>query len=107
VDALATTMKAHFPTVHAMDLPLAYNTILFATKQPTTRENFVENLVALWQDQSVHDVLKSAMENTYLNFAADPIESVVFTDDKAAIEWMTNNLMLAFALEGGVETLEP
>lgn len=107
VNALASTMKVHFPTVHAMDLPLAFNTILFATKQPTTRENFTENLVALWEDPSMDDLLRYAMQNTYANFAEEPQASIIFTDDKAPIEWMTNNLMIAFALGGGVENLEP
>ncbi len=107
INALATTMKVHFPTVHAMDLPLAYNTILFATKQPTTQENFAENIMALWEDESVDDLLRYAMNNTYANFAEEPQASIVFTDDKAPIEWMTNNLMLAFALGGELGNLEP
>lgn len=107
VNALATTMRVHFPTIHAMDLPLAYNTILFATKQPTTQENFTENLVALWEDPAVDDLLRYAIQNTYANFAEVPQTSIVFTDDKAPIEWMTNNLMIAFALGGGVDSLEP
>jgi spermidine synthase len=106
IDALATTMNVTFPSIHAMDLPLAFNTIIFATKQPTTRENFSENIVALWEDDSVDDLLKYAMQNTYANFAEQPQTSIVFTDDRAPIEWMTNNLMLNFALGGGVETLE-
>lgn len=107
VNALATTMMVHFPSVHAMDLPLAYNTILFATKQPTTKENFTQNIVALWEDESVDDLLRYAMNNTYANFSEDPQTSIVFTDDRAPIEWMTNNLMLAFALGGDLGILEP
>ena len=106
IDALTTTMSVHFPSVHAMDLPLAFNTILFATKQPTRQEYFVNNLVNMWEDDSVDDLLKLAMQNTYSNFAEAPQPSIVFTDDKAPIEWMTNNLMLDFALTGGVSTLE-
>ena len=53
------------------------------------------------------DLLRYAMNNTYANFAEEPQTSIVFTDDKAPIEWMTNNLMLAFALGGELGNLEP
>jgi spermidine synthase len=106
VNALATTISVHFPSVHVMDLPSAFNTIIFATKQPTTQDNFTENLALLSEDPDTAMMLKNAMLNTRSNFAPAPQRSIVFTDDKAGIEWMTNNLMIQFALNEGMDTLE-
>jgi spermidine synthase len=106
VDALATTISVHFPSVHVMDLPSAFNTIIFATKQPTAQENFAENMALLWEDPDTAMMLKYAMLNTQSNFAPQPQTTIVFTDDKAGIEWMTNNLMIQFALNEGLGTLE-
>jgi spermidine synthase len=106
VNALATTLNTVFPSVHAMDLPNAFNTILFATVQPTTTENFTQNLAALWDQSEISDILKYAMHTTYANMQPPPQPSIVFTDDKAPIEWMTNNLMINFFLEEGLGTLE-
>jgi spermidine synthase len=36
IDGLATTMAQIFPSVHIMDIPGTLNTMIFATKQPTT-----------------------------------------------------------------------
>ena len=47
IDGLATTMGTIFPSIHIMDIPGTLNTMIFATKQPTVRENFSANLVAL------------------------------------------------------------
>ena len=106
IDGLATTMAQSFPSVHVMDIPGTLNTMIFATKQPTTRENFTSNLVALSTDPSVHPLLISAMASTYANLKDGYETTTVFTDDLAPIEWIVNDMVVSFVLQGGLEFLQ-
>ncbi len=106
INGLATTMGIVFPSVHVMDIPGTLNTMIFATKQPTTRENFTSNLVALSTDPSVHPLLISAMATTYVNLKDGYETTTVFTDDLAPIEWIVNNMVVSFVLQGGLKFLQ-
>ena len=106
INGLATTMATVFPSVHVMDIPGTLNTMIFATKQPTTRENFTSNLVALSTDPSVHPLLISAMATTYANLKDGYETTTVFTDDLAPIEWIVNNMVVSFVLQGGLKFLQ-
>ncbi|MBI5841272.1 MAG: fused MFS/spermidine synthase [Chloroflexi bacterium] len=106
VDGLATTMAAIFPSIHIMDIPGTLNTMIFATKQPTTRENFMANLAALAQDPSTHPLLLSTMTLTYANLQPGYETTMVFTDDRAPIEWIVNDMVVKFVLQGGLEFLQ-
>lgn len=106
INGLATTMATVFPSVHIMDIPGTLNTMIFATKQLTTRENFTSNLVALSTDPSVHPLLISAMATTYANLKDGYETTTVFTDDLAPIEWIVNNMVVSFVLQGGLKFLQ-
>jgi spermidine synthase len=106
IDGLATTMATIFPSIHIMDIPGTLNTMIFATKQPTTRDNFTSNLVALSKDPSVHPLLVSAMASTYANFKDGYTTTTVFTDDLAPIEWIVNDMVVSFVLQGGLDYLQ-
>lgn len=106
IDGLATTMASIFPTIHIMDIPGTLNTMIFATKQPTTRDAFAANLTRLATDQSVHPLLVNAMASTYANYKDGYTTTTVFTDDLAPIEWIVNNMVVSFVLQGGLEFLQ-
>ncbi len=106
IDGLATTMATHFPSIHIMDIPGTLNTMIFATKQPTTRDNFTVNLVTLASDPNTHPLLVTAMSSTYANFKDGYETTIVFTDDLAPIEWIVNDMVVSFVLQGGLEYLE-
>ncbi len=106
IDGLATTMSTQFASIHIMDIPGTLNTMIFATKQPTTRENFTANLVALATDPSTHPLLVSAMSSTFANFKDGYETTTVFTDDLAPIEWIVNDMVVSFVLQGGLEFLQ-
>ena len=44
VDALSNTLLQVYPSVHALDVPLSFNTILIATRLPTSSENLRANI---------------------------------------------------------------
>ncbi len=106
IDGLATTIGTIFPTIHIMDIPGSLNTMIFATKQPTLRENFSANLVALAADPATHPLLISAMSATFANLKDGYQTTTVFTDDLAPIEWIVNNMVVSFVLQGGLEFLQ-
>jgi spermidine synthase len=111
IDALTTTMLYVFPSVHAMDIPGSFNTILVATKQPTSAENLSQNLALLTADGVILDYAKNMLAQP-LQVAVNslvPIHTsdVIFTDDHAPVETMVDSLVLNFILTGGIEQLAP
>ncbi len=106
IDGLATTIGTVFPSVHIMDIPGTLNTMIFATKQPTARENFAANLVALAADPNVNPLLITAMSSTFANMKDGYETTTVFTDDLAPIEWIVNDMVVSFVLQGGLEFLQ-
>ncbi|MGE5251428.1 MAG: spermidine synthase [Bacteroidota bacterium] len=105
INGLATTMASVFPSVHIMDIPSTLNTMIFATRQPTTPENFAANLVALSGEASTPPLLLGAMQNTFANLKPGYQTTTVFTDDRAPIEWIVNDMVVRFVLGGEVSTL--
>lgn len=106
VDGLATTMSELFPTIHIMDIPNSLNSMIFATKQPTTPENFSANLVRLAGDANTNPLLITTMSSTFTNLQDGYTTTTVFTDDLAPIEWIVNNMVVSFVLDGGLEFLQ-
>lgn len=106
INGLATTMAQIFPSIHIMDIPATLNTMIFATMQPTTREAFSANMVRLAQDKTLDPVLVTTMASTFANLQPGYTSTTVFTDDLAPIEWIVNNMVVSFVLEGGLEFLK-
>jgi spermidine synthase len=106
VNALATTIRSVFPSIHAVDIPNSFNTMIFATRQPTTDENFLANYVNLMTLNSAHPLLLESMQLTASNLQPEPEITLVFTDDLSQIEWLTNGLVLNFLLSGGMEDIQ-
>ncbi len=47
IDGLATTIGTIFPSIYVMDIPGTFNSILYATRQTTSAETLLENLVSM------------------------------------------------------------
>lgn len=106
VDALATTIRTVFPTIYISDLSGSFNTLLFATKQETTLQNFLNNYLQLKEDPATPPLLLDVMASTYSGLQEIPKNTTVFTDDLAPVEEMTNSIIVNFILSGGVEELQ-
>lgn len=106
IEMLSATILTAFPTVHVMDLPDSFNSILFASVQPTTTQNLLDNFSALGSDPETPQVLLKAMSSTILNLQPTPTRGKVFTDDWAPIEWITNDMIFDFFTSGNAETLQ-
>ncbi len=106
IDGLATTIGSIFSSIYVMDIPNTFNSILYATLQPTAVEDLQANLVTLLADPGVDVLLTNSLAITWTTLQPPPQHSIVFTDDLSPIEWMTNNLILNFVLHGDMNTLK-
>ena len=66
-----------------------------ATVQPTEEENLVANLPHL----QVNDLLYAAGQRAIENLRPTQPSGIVFTDDRAPIELMTNMLIIEYILD--------
>lgn len=96
VDAMAATMLQVFPTVHAMDVPESLNTILVATRQPTTADNLRVNRLAL--SGNVHPMLPVALQTAEQTLVATEPNDIIFYDDHAPVEQIVDSMVLEYIL---------
>jgi spermidine synthase len=106
IDDLAATIGTVFPSVYVMDIPNTFNSIIYATKKPSTTENLTANLILLSSNPHTHPLLLQAGTATLTNLIPVSPGGVVFTDDLAPIEWITNDMVLRFMLGGGLKSLQ-
>ena len=106
IDGLATTIGTLFSSIYVMDIPNTFNSILYATLQPTSTKDLQANLVAFMLHLGVDPLLTDSMALTLGNLQPAPQHTLVFTDDLSPIEWLTNNLILNFVLHGDMSSLK-
>ena len=105
IEALTATLLSVFPSVHIMDVPNSFNSILYATVQPTDISNLSANRLRLLQTKA-NPLILLAVQTAVDNLQPTPSGGVVFTDDRAAIEWITNNMIIRFFLTGEEKMLQ-
>jgi len=106
INGLATTMGTIFPSIYTVDIPGSLNTMIFATKQKTTAEDFTINLLALSNDPNTNPLLIHTMQVTFSNLKSGYEKTTVYTDDHAPIEWIVNDMVIRFIIGGGTEYLK-
>jgi hypothetical protein len=89
-----------------MDIPYTFNSMVYATVQPTSLDNLVENYAELIMDPDTHPLLLAAIERIAANYQPLPEPTIVFTDDKAPVEWVVNKMVLTYVLSGDYEELK-
>jgi spermidine synthase len=105
IDALVGTLQTVFPSIYVLDVPGTFNSVIFATKQPTKAENLFQNYFDLINRGNLHPLLKESMEISALNLKPLPETTTVFTDDNAPVEWITNSMVLDYIFTGDMEVL--
>jgi spermidine synthase len=104
IEAFSGTMGAVFPSVHVVDVPNTFNTIVFATMMETGPENLVANELVLISKEA-HPLLVDILHRTIQNLQHTPDSNIIFTDDLAPVEQITNSIALRFIFGGSVESL--
>jgi len=106
IDGLVGTMNPIFPSIYVMDVPDTFNSVIYATVQPTSAINIYKNYAALLDNPDIHPVLVAALEQAISNLKELPQTETVFTDDRAPVEWLTNSMVLNYVLFSGIEELQ-
>jgi predicted membrane-bound spermidine synthase len=102
VEALVGTMSAVFPSIHVVDVPSSFNSIVYATMQPSTSANLVANLAVLREQTDVHPFLIDVLQRAVENLQPTPETDIVFTDDKAPVENLVNSIVIRYILGSGL-----
>ena len=100
IEAMVGTLQSVFPSVYVVDVPDTFNSVVFATVQPTRAGNLHDNLTGLGADAPLF--LKSVLLRTLQNLQATPASNIVFTDDVAPVEQLTNSIVIRFILSGSI-----
>jgi hypothetical protein len=79
VEAVTATLLQVFPTVHTMDVPESFNTMLVATNQPTNDESLAANAALL--GENIHPFLKYSLGLAQRSLRPTVASDLVFTDD--------------------------
>jgi len=98
IEAFSATLGEVFPSVHVIDVPNTCNSIVVATIEPTEPENLLANLELLPPD--THPLLPKVLASAYEQIHPTPEGGVVFTDDRAPTELMTDAILVNFVLSG-------
>ena len=105
IEAMVGTLASVFPSVYVVDVPNTFNSILYATAQPTAVSNLSANLARM--GEATPPLLRQAIEAAVANLQPTPASSVVFTDDLAPVEQLTNSIVIRFVLSGSLYQLDP
>ncbi len=93
VQAFINTMSLVFPSVYILNVPGTFNTEVMATVQPTSITTFRANL-AQFASTSVMGQVASEVSPEVREGHADG--GIVFTDDRAPVEQITDQLLLSY-----------
>ncbi len=95
VDVIASTMRAVYPNVYVIDTKDYDNTMVIGTKAPTRLENFQLNLNSVVQGNPLKAVGADSLQ--YGNMHEVQPGGTVFTDDRAPVEWVTDQIIVGEA----------
>ncbi len=91
VDSIAATLKTVYASVHTISVPDTFNAVVVATVQPSSRDNLAANLPLL-----KHPFLQEVAADALKNYRAPMPGGIVFTDDRAPVEQLTNSIVVRY-----------
>jgi spermidine synthase len=105
IDDLYNTIRSVFPSAWVVDVPSTFNSIIFATVQPSDPANLQANFDELLTRKDTPLLLLQAMQIALQNLAPIPAVNpkLVFTDDHSSIEFVTNRMVINYILSGQAE----
>jgi len=105
VNALASTLGKVFPKVFVVDLPESQNSVVFACKnQAASWENLASNQSSMvYAPEDQEHLLFSAIGLALEGKSIADVDGMVFTDDLAPIEFITNRMVLDFLVKEEME----
>ena len=106
IEAMVGTLATVFPSIHVVDVPGTFNSMVYATVQPTRAESLLENLTVLKQAHEDSPLLLDVLQRTSDNLEETPHSVTVFTDDRAPVEQLVNSIVIRFVLGGQLGLLQ-
>jgi predicted membrane-bound spermidine synthase len=106
IEAMVGTIGSVFPSIYVMDVPGSFNSIIYATVQPSQVTDLYTNFDHLLRRGEVHPLLLESLYRAVYYMQPTPDSSTVYTDDWAPVEWLTNDMVLNFVLFGEMEDLQ-
>jgi spermidine synthase len=94
VQAFVNTLSQVFPSVYVFLVPGTFNAEIMATKHPSSLTTLRQNLHALPPDSLLGQVAQEVLPQASVG---RPDGGVVFTDDRAPVEQLTNDLLISYA----------
>lgn len=95
VDAVATTMKAVFPNVYIIDVARFSNSMVIATKQPSTLANYAANVATLAPGSPLRTIGDLSLATG--NIREWHGGGLVFTDNRAPVEQVIDQIIISAA----------
>jgi hypothetical protein len=99
VQAFVNTLATVFPSVYVFNVPGTFNTEIMATMAPTSLDTFRANLGQFVSDPVMGSVADEVVPVAQVGRAQPG--GIVFTDDQAPIEELTDQLLLNYIQQGG------
>jgi spermidine synthase len=93
VQAFVNTMSQVFPSVYVFNVPGTFNSEVMATVQPTSIDTFRSNLAQFSSTTTMGQVAGEVLPTVT---QGHPDGGIVFTDDQAPIEQITDQLLLNY-----------
>lgn len=100
VEALANTMLQVYPNVYVIDVPTMRNSMVVGTNKPSRIENFAEN-ARFAQNPLLKTVFDVSLQRGNLREVKPQAGGIVFTDDRAPVEEVINQMILQVVSEEG------
>ncbi|MFC2029013.1 spermidine synthase [Chloroflexota bacterium] len=100
IDGLFSTIMSVFPSGYIMDIPGTFNSMIYATRNNTKIDNLMRNMIKFSTTDTIDPLLTTSMYQAWINLQSNPAVSTPYTDDRAPVEWITNNMVLKYILIG-------
>jgi len=98
VEALAQTMRSVFPNVYIIDTQRFENSLVIGTNAPTSLSNFYSNTARL-SNPSLKSIADASI--AYGHIREEKTTSVYFTDDRAPVEQLIDQIIFDAVQNGG------
>jgi hypothetical protein len=89
-----------YENVYVIDVPTMANSMVVGTKQPTQLENFAENAARV-SDPTLRAVFDASIQRGNIREVQPDPNGYVFTDDKAPVEEVIDQLILGVVNDVG------
>jgi spermidine synthase len=103
VQALANTMLQVYPNVYVIDVPTMRNSMVVGTNRPSRLTNFARNAESVPSTQYplLKEVFERSLQSGNIREMKPQASGYVFTDDKAPVEEVINQMILQVVGEEG------